>query len=143
MAGEALDLLLKGRRPDRLASALVNPTSGRLEPLAAVYEPDALEEVERALKAGHLSPTDLLRSLQAHEIETPAEMAHQLMNVNTPRQLKAIQEGTMPASIGEDRKGGLLMAPGSPSILSPDVRALTPAPGAGMARTICSRRGES
>jgi len=143
MAREAVDLLLEGRRPDRLASALGNPTTGRLEPLAAVYEPDALQEVERALEAGHLSPADLLQSLQTHEIETPVEIADQLMNVNTPRDLKAIRERTMPPSVcGDRRRGGPLMVPGSPSIFSINIHSLTPESAVGMALAIYSQKGK-
>lgn len=104
LGGEAIDLLLGGRRPDRLVSALGNPTTGRLEPLAAVYEPDAFEEVNQALENGLLSPTKLLQFLRTHEIETPVKIANQLTNVNTPRDLRGIQGGGVPLSLNFDRR---------------------------------------
>jgi len=92
LAGEAVDLLLENRRPEAPASALRNPQTGRLEPLAAVYEPRALADIERALDAGRLSATELLEAVGAHAIDVPAELADQLVNVNTPEDLQRLQE---------------------------------------------------
>lgn len=90
LGGEAVDLLLAGRRPDRPASALRHPATGRVEPLAAVYEPAALAEIERAIEAGELSARRLLESVAAHAIDVPARIADQLANVNTPEELRAL-----------------------------------------------------
>lgn len=91
LAGEAVDLLLEHRRPGEGASALRNPRTGKLEPLAAVYEAEVLPEIEQALAAGKLSAGELLRSLGAHEIDVPAGIAGQLANVNTPEDLTAME----------------------------------------------------
>ena len=87
LGGDALDLLLEQRRPDRPASVLRHPVTGRFEPLAAVYEPQALEGIEKALDGGALSVTDWLESAGAHGIDVPASLANQLINVNTPDDL--------------------------------------------------------
>lgn len=87
LAGEAVDLLLEQRRPERPATAFRNPQTGKLEPLAAVYEGRALPEIERALAAGDLSATKLLASLDARVIDLPPTLAGQLANVNTPEDL--------------------------------------------------------
>jgi molybdopterin-guanine dinucleotide biosynthesis protein B len=93
LTGEAVDLLLAGRQPQRAASALRDPSSRRLEPLAAVYEPAAMDAIERALEKGELSAGELLASLGASGVEVPPETADQLRSVNTPEDLARIEEG--------------------------------------------------
>ncbi len=90
LAGEAVDLLLEKRKPAQGATALRDPDSGRVQPLAAVYEPAALPEIQKALAAGRLSATEILTALRAHLVEVPAEIAEQLANVNTPEDMDAM-----------------------------------------------------
>ena len=92
LAGKAVDLLLARRRADRPASALRNPLTGRLEPLAAVYEPSILENIEQAMADGAFRVTQMLESAGAHGIEVPPELTDQITNVNTPAELEAIQD---------------------------------------------------
>ena len=88
---EVADLLLRQRRPGSAATALRNPQTNRLEPLAAVYELAALETIERAIDAGRLAVTELLEALGARELTAPPEIAEQLLNVNTPEELRRIE----------------------------------------------------
>ena len=90
LSGETLDILLERRRKDKPASVLRQPATGRLEPMAAVYEPEALEGIEHALNSGALSATKLLESIGAHAIDVPSEIADNLCNVNTPEELEEI-----------------------------------------------------
>lgn len=92
LGGRVLDLLLENRRPDRPATVLRNGVTGRLEPLAAIYEPRAAGPIEKALDAGAFSITALLESIDAPVVDVPAELAGQLANVNTPRELREIEQ---------------------------------------------------
>jgi molybdopterin-guanine dinucleotide biosynthesis protein A len=100
LTGGVLDLLLAGRRQDRPATAIRNPSTGRVEPLAAVYEMASLEEVERALNAGELSATRLLDRIGAHIVDPPATWAECLMNANTPEERNEIDNSTTPRPPG-------------------------------------------
>ena len=87
---DVVDFLLEGRRPDRPATAIRNPATGYVEPLAAVYETSSLPEIEQALDAGERSVTTVLERLAAHVVEAPAALAEFLANVNRPEELKDI-----------------------------------------------------
>ena len=90
LGGELIDFLLQRRRPSEPATVLRGGPAGRLEPLAAIYEPAALAAIEAALDAGELSVTRLLEVLPAQVVEVPAALAGQLVNVNTPADLEAL-----------------------------------------------------
>jgi len=94
LSGDVLDLLLAGRRQDRPATAIRNPATGWVEPLAAIYETASLAEVERALDAGELSPTRLLERLGAHIVDAPPAWAECLVNVNTPEERNQLDGST-------------------------------------------------
>ena len=91
LGADVIDGLLEGRQRDAAASAVRNPSTGRVEPLMAVYEPDVLAEVERALDAGRRSATALLEAVGAHVVEIDPSLAGQLVNVNTPGDLDRIE----------------------------------------------------
>ncbi len=91
LSADVLDFLLERRRPETCATVLRNRATGHLEPLAAVYEPQFLEKIEQALDAGRLSVVKLLESAGANEVEVPPELAHALVNVNTPEELDTLQ----------------------------------------------------
>ena len=87
LGGEVLELLLERRDPARAATAFRNSATGRIEPLATIYELHSLEQIEQTLEAGSLSATAFLASAGAAVINLPAELASQLANVNTPDDL--------------------------------------------------------
>ena len=91
VGGELLDHLLAGR--DRAASAtmLVNPGTGRIEPIAAIYEPHALGSIQQALDSGELSAADWLLAAGAQRLNVPHELTDQLTNANTPAEFEAIR----------------------------------------------------
>ena len=91
LGGELLDHLLAGRDPGAAATVLVNPATGRLEPLAAVYEPRALPEMDQAISDGRLSLTAWLCEADACRLPLPAELAGQCAGANTPEELAAIE----------------------------------------------------
>jgi len=88
--GDLLGHLLAGRRRERPATVLVHPTTGRLEPLAAVYEAAAAPAIEQALAAGQRSVTAWLETCGAHSLAVPQRLAGQLANVNTPADFDAL-----------------------------------------------------
>ena len=91
VGGELLDHLLAGRDRAAPATALVNPATGRLEPLLAIYEPSALRGLRHALDAQERSLTDWLEAVGARPLTAPRELAGQLANVNIPEELDAIR----------------------------------------------------
>ena len=91
LGGEVLEMLLERRELARPATAFRNPATGRIEPLAAIYELHALDGIERAVEAGALSVTAFLASAGAAVIDLPAKLAGQLANVNTPDDLAGLQ----------------------------------------------------
>ncbi len=91
VSGHMLDRLLEARQPDRPASVFRNPMTGRIEPMPAIYEPMAIEAIDRALGDGRLAVTELLEAIGAHVIDVPEGLADELSNVNTPEDLQAAQ----------------------------------------------------
>jgi len=85
-----LDRLLDGRRADRPVSAIRHPLTGRLEPLAAIYEASALPAIEEALDRGALSATKVLEAVGAHAVDVPAEFSAHIAGANTPEELQGM-----------------------------------------------------
>ena len=82
--------LVVAREPSAGATAYRSPRDGRAEPLCAIYEPAALEQLaERAEKGASLSPRDLLESGNTCWLE--AESSEALANVNEPGDLERLQ----------------------------------------------------
>ena len=91
LGGEVLDLLLSNRDRTAPATVLVNPSTGGVEPLVAVYEASALASVEQALSAGRRGVRDWLAEAEATRVDVPPALAGQLVNVNTPEELQQIR----------------------------------------------------
>jgi len=89
LGADMLDLLLAGRDRRCAATVPVNPATGRLEPLVAIYEASCLQSVETALDSPRRSVRDWLKSAGAHLLAVPGHLASQLENVNTPAELEA------------------------------------------------------
>ncbi len=87
--GNLLDHVLGGRDHTAPATVPVNPATGRLEPLFAVYEARALQSIEQALDSGTLAVRDWLSAAGARRLAVPDQLAGQLENVNTPEELEA------------------------------------------------------
>ena len=92
VGGDLLDHLLAGRDPKAPATVPVNPATGQIEPLLAIYEAQARQSVEQAVRCGKLSATDWLTAAGARRLAVPDNLAGQLANVNTPAELKALSE---------------------------------------------------
>lgn len=100
LRGDLLDYLLAGRSSsaDRgQATAVVNPRTGRLETLLAVYEPQARRYIESAMETSDAaagkkpSVWKCLGAAGVRRLDVPDALADQLANVNTPQELEAIR----------------------------------------------------
>ncbi len=91
LGGEVLDLLLSSRDRSASATVLVNPSTGGVEPLAAIYEASALESIEQALAAERRGVRDWLADVGASRVDVPPALADQLINVNTPEEFERIR----------------------------------------------------
>jgi molybdopterin-guanine dinucleotide biosynthesis protein A len=82
VSAEAVDWLLAQRGPGRWA-VLPRPADGRVEPALAVYEPQALGLLERAVTTGRLGPHGLADHPKVVSPEPPADIADAWRSVNT------------------------------------------------------------
>jgi molybdopterin-guanine dinucleotide biosynthesis protein A len=89
--GELLDTLLANRNPDAPATVFQNP-DGTMEPLVGVYEAPALESLEEAVRSRRLHMQEWLRSVGAFRLSAPRTLMHQLTNINTPKDLKILED---------------------------------------------------
>jgi molybdopterin-guanine dinucleotide biosynthesis protein A len=89
---EAVDWLLTQRSPTHRA---VLPKTGKagVEPLAAVYEPEALGLLESLLSRGIRSPSRLDGLPGVHTPTPPADLLACWTNVNTPEELARLTMG--------------------------------------------------
>lgn len=86
-----IEWLAAQRQPGRWAVIPAQP-DGHLSPTLAIYEPQALEFLERQMEAdrGHdVRPLALLRSPHTLVLAPPAELADGWKNVNTREELRA------------------------------------------------------
>jgi molybdopterin-guanine dinucleotide biosynthesis protein A len=86
----AIDWLVSHRRPGTWA---VLPTADghNMEPLCAVYEPQALHLVERLLGEGKWGPRRLADHPAVATPRIPADLANQWQGVNTPEELEQLR----------------------------------------------------
>jgi molybdopterin-guanine dinucleotide biosynthesis protein A len=63
---------------------------GRIEPLAAVYEPEAAELLERIVRSGGSAPRALAADPRAHTPLIPPDLAGAFRDIDTPEDLAAI-----------------------------------------------------
>ncbi len=87
ISGDAINWLLDQRRPDVWA---VLPTSdaGHVEPLLAIYEPQARQVLERRAAAGRWGLRHLAEDPGVRCPSPPARLRAAWVNVNTPQELK-------------------------------------------------------
>lgn len=87
---EALDWLIAQRRADRWA-ILPTVTKGRVEPLLAAYEPEALDLLERRAQRGVAAPRDLAGEPLVHTPTPPASLRECWVNINTPDEYRRLR----------------------------------------------------
>jgi molybdopterin-guanine dinucleotide biosynthesis protein MobB len=95
---EHIEWLAGQREPGRWA-VIPTQSDGHACPTLALYEPQALEELERQSQAGRRAgPSALLGVQGTLVLAPPAELAGGWKNVNTPEELRAEEEHLAPAS---------------------------------------------
>ena len=90
MRADILETLLaaRARRPaEALATMFLNPASGRVEPLVAVYEPGAASLLEAAVARGAYGLTRAVPPQRRLEIPYGPGMSRAFLNLNTPGDL--------------------------------------------------------
>jgi len=90
LGAEALAWVLAQRRPGRWAVIPAHP-DGRLEPLAAVWEPQAAPLLEDLVLRGEPAPRLAARHPKVATPPLPAELREAFRNVNTPAELAALR----------------------------------------------------
>jgi molybdopterin-guanine dinucleotide biosynthesis protein MobB len=90
VTADAVEWLLAQRAPGRWA--VVPKTSGGVEPLLALYEPQARLPLERVAALGQPAPRLLAEHPRAWVVSPPATLGHCWDNVNTPRDLAAFAD---------------------------------------------------
>jgi len=89
ISGEAVRWLLGKRRPGTWA-VLPRSGEGRIEPLLAVYEPQARFQLEGQVSAGRWGLRHLAENPRIACPTLPAELAGAWMNVNTPEEISRL-----------------------------------------------------
>ena len=82
---ELIETLILRRNPLKLATIFTNP-NGRLDVLAAIYEPRIRFTLFRELIKQQYSLQALVKNSAIERIPIPEELASQLVNVNTPKE---------------------------------------------------------
>ncbi|EON77884.1 molybdopterin-guanine dinucleotide biosynthesis protein B [Lunatimonas lonarensis] len=77
---EILELLVRSRKPDMLATAFVLRSSGLPEPVCTIYEPAAYSLLLGEVNKGNLSPQRVLSAMRLTRIELEDETL--LQNIN-------------------------------------------------------------
>jgi molybdopterin-guanine dinucleotide biosynthesis protein A len=85
IAPRAVEWLLGQRRPGRWA-VLPRTADGRLQPLLAVYEPQAAQLVEGLIRSGNPAPRLLAQHEAVASPTVPEDLERHWGNVNTPQQ---------------------------------------------------------
>ena len=91
VTGEAIAWLLGERAPGRWA-VIPSLDGGRLEPLLAVYEPQALPLLERLAERGVAAPRFIADDGPVHCPRPPLALHPAWRNVNTPEELEVLDE---------------------------------------------------
>ena len=89
--GEASVRWVLGQRAPGRWGVLPRTSDGEIQPLAAVYEPQAASLVERALAEHRWGPRHLAGHPAVHCPEVPADLTGHWVNVNSPADLRRLE----------------------------------------------------
>ncbi len=108
---DALAWVLAQRQPGRWAVIPADP-DGRLEPLAAVWEPQAVPLLEDLVLHGQAAPRLAARHDKVATPPLPAELQGAFCNVNTPADLAALRRSWRQAFSRRSARGSGSSSPG-------------------------------
>lgn len=77
--------LLEGRQPEKAATAFLSPFNNMAEPLIAIWEPAALEQLKKDFGEGKICPRKTLRAMDVAILENP--YVNEQFNANTPGEM--------------------------------------------------------
>ncbi|MBT8362878.1 MAG: molybdenum cofactor guanylyltransferase [Deltaproteobacteria bacterium] len=83
---EAINWLLKQRKPGRIAIIPKNPESGMSEPLFAWYDFRCSSHIQKLLSSGKRSITQVRRMAGVYEPKIPANLYYAWRNINRPEE---------------------------------------------------------
>ena len=99
LRADALDWLLAQRGSGRCV-VMPKVAPGRVEPLLAVYEPEALELLENLVERGRRSPRHLADAPAVYSPTPPDPLRVCWTNVNTPEELRRLAGSTREPEVG-------------------------------------------
>lgn len=86
---KALELLVRSRNPEKMATVYESPLDGGPEPLAALWEPQSFPLLVDFLETGSRSPRKWMLNSDVYLVK--AEDPQVLRNVNTPEELAEVR----------------------------------------------------
>lgn len=89
VSDEAIELLIKHRNPEKMATAFYNPEISAPEPLITIYEPKAYLLLSEYIHSGHKSPKVFLQNNEVQLIAIQEKSF--LKNVNSKAEFDAHQ----------------------------------------------------
>lgn len=92
---DAIEWIVEQRGPGRWA-VMPRAAGGRLEPLAAVYEPQSRPLLERLAAVGGAAPRRLADHAKTATPDAPARVQATLRNFNTPEDLESLDTALSP-----------------------------------------------
>ena len=87
-----LGRLIGSHGRDLDCTLLMNPDTGRPEPLVGVYAPSCLAAMAESIAAGRLAIWRTLAELRVRHVPVPAAQADQLVNLNTPNDVSGLEQ---------------------------------------------------
>jgi molybdopterin-guanine dinucleotide biosynthesis protein A len=87
---KALELLVRSRNPEKMATVYESPLDGGPEPLAALWEPQSFPLLMDFLETGSHSPRKLMMNSDVYLVKPDDPQV--LRNVNTPEELAEVRQ---------------------------------------------------
>ena len=92
LGADLLSGLIRSHGRDVDCTLLVNPDTGRIEPLVGVYASSCLDAMSASIAAGRLAIWRTLAELTVRHVPVPAAQADQLVNLNTPNDVSGLEQ---------------------------------------------------